>query len=157
MQQYYKRTFAIPVEYKGITFRSKLERDFALYLDGELISHKNERYLRPPIKWEYEAHEFELAPQEKWVDKTEIDTTVKKIKRNKKHTLQRVIYTPDFYLPDLNLYVECKGFQFDDALFALRFRWFKRVYPNVAIWKVTSHADFPKLDEVIGALKIGEK
>lgn len=154
MQQYYKRTFAEPVEYKSITFRSKLERDFAMFLDGNIIRYKGVNYYHEPIKWEYESRKFELIPQEIYVDRTERDTTVKTIQRNKKHTLPKIVYTPDFYLPEYDLLVECKGFQFDDALFALRFRLFKHIYLDKPIWKVTSHTQFDSIDNVLSALKI---
>ena len=154
---YYKRVFAKPQEYKGITFRSTLEKDFAMFLDGIPIRYKGANYYHPKVRWEYETKEFELLPQETWIDKTERDKTVKTILRNKKHTLQRIIYTPDFYLPDYNLLVECKGFQFDDELFSLRFRLFKHKYPNLAIWKVTSHTEFQNLEEVLNNLKISEQ
>lgn len=156
-QGYYKRVFAKKVEYKGIEFRSKMEADFAMFLDGKPIQYKGVWYFTQPKRWEYESKEFELIPQEVWVDKTERDTSVKTLLRNKKHTLQRVIYTPDFYLPDYDLYVEVKGRQFDDELFALRFRLFKHQYPNVAIWKVCHHDEFGKIDDVIKALQISRK
>ena len=140
--KYYKRVFAKPQLYKNILFKSTLERDFAMYLDSR------------NIKWTYEGFEFELIPQEEWVDKTEFDTSVKKIKRNKKHTLQHVIYTPDFVLPEYNLVVETKGYQFDDATFKLRLRLFKHKYPAVAIWVVRHHKDFGDLDKVIEATKL---
>lgn len=142
--KYYKRVFAKPQIYKNILFKSTLERDFAMYLDSR------------NIRWSYEGFEFELIPQETWTDKTEIDKSVKTILRNKKHTLQHVIYTPDFVLPELNLLVETKGFQFDDATFRLRLRLFKHKYPNYAIWVVRHHSDFDKLDEIIKALKTSE-
>lgn len=154
MAEYYKRTFAKPAEYKGITFRSTLEKDFAMFLDGQIIRYKGANYYHKPIKWEYESKEFELIPQETWVDKTERDTSVKKIKRNKKHTLQRVIYTPDFFLPEYNLIIETKGFQFDDGLFRLRLRLFKHYYPDCKIWIVTSHTQFQDLDKVLEAISI---
>ena len=140
--KYYKRVFATPKMYKNILFKSTLERDFAMYLDSR------------NIKCTYEGFEFELIPQEEWTDKTEIDKTVKKIKRNKTHTLRRTVYTPDFVLPELNLIVETKGYQFDDGLFRLRFRLFQHKYPTYAIWVVRHHNDFDKLDAVIEALKI---
>ena len=152
--KYYKRTFAKPQTYKNIEFRSTLERDFAMFLDGKIISYKGTNYYHKPIKWVYEQLEYELIPQETWVDKTERDTSVKTILRNKKHTLQRVIYTPDFYLPDYNLIIEVKGFQFDDALFHLRLRLFKHKYPNAKIWIVRSHTQFQELDNVLKNIQI---
>lgn len=154
MEKYYKRVFANPAEYKGITFRSTLEKDFAMFLDGKLIRYKGVNYYHEPIKWQYESKEFELLPQEIWVDRTERDTSVKKIIRNKKHTLPRIIYTPDFYLPEYDLLIECKGYQFDDELFSLRFRLFKHKYPNLKIWKVTSHTEFDKIDEILENISI---
>ena len=156
-QKYYKRTYAKKAEYKGITFNSTLEKDFAMFLDGKPIRYKGVGYYHKPVNWEYESKEFELIPQEEWVDKTEKDTRVKTIVRNKKHTLQRVIYTPDFYLPDYNLIIETKGFQFDDALFHMRLRLFKHKYPHCAIWIVRHHDEFKKLDEIIENSRINNK
>lgn len=155
MRKTYVRTFAKPAEYKNIMFRSTIEKDFAMFLDGNLLRYKGVNYWHKPIKWEYETKEFELIPQEVWTDKTEIDKSVKTIKQNKKHTLQRVIYTPDFYLPEHKLLVEVKGFQFDDGLFRLRFRLFKHFYPDCAIWLLTSHTDFDKIDEIIKSINLG--
>lgn len=154
---YYKRTFAKKAEYKGIEFDSTMECDYAKFLDGQIIRYKGENIYHNPLKWEYESKEFELIPQQKYVDRTERDTTVKTIIRNKNHTLQRVIYTPDFYLPDYNLLVETKGFQFDDGLFRMRFRLFKHQFPNQPILLVTSHSEFMKLDEVLKNLKINKE
>lgn len=155
-QQYYRRIYAKPQTYKGIEFRSTLERDFAMFLDGHLLTYKGAKYYHKPIKWEYEAHEFELIPQEIWVDKTEKDNSVKTIQRNKKHTLQRTIYTPDFYLPEYNLLIEVKGRQFDDELFHLRLRLFKHKFPNNKIWIVRHHQDFANIDEVLKNITLGE-
>lgn len=156
-QKYYKRVFAKPQTYRGKTFRSTLERDFAMFLDGQIINYKGATYYHRPLKWEYETLEFELIPQEVWVDKTEKDNTVKKIQRNKKHTLQRTIYTPDFYLPEHDLLVEVKGRQFDDELFHLRLRLFKHKFPDKKIWIVRHHQDFANLSEVLKNLKLGEE
>lgn len=152
--KYYRRVFAKPQEYKGIMFRSTLEKDFAMFLDGNIVRYKGANYYHSPVRWEYESKEFELIPQEDWVDKTERDTSVKTIIRNKKHTLQRVVYTPDFIMPDYNLIVEVKGMQFDDGLFHLRLRLFKHMYPNCAIWVVRHHEDFQKLDEILYNISI---
>ena len=155
MQEYYKRVYAKQQNYKGITFRSTMEKDFAMFLDGALVRYKGVNYYHEPLMWEYESRFFELLPQEEWVDKTEKDTKVKKILRNKKHTLQRTIYTPDFYLPQYKLYVEVKGKQFDDELFHLRLRLFKHKYPDIAIWIVRHHSDFSKIDEVLSSVCLG--
>lgn len=154
--QYYKRVFAEKQQYNGITFNSTLERDFALFLDGQIVRYKGTNYYHTPIRWEYETHEFELLPQEEWTDQTEKDTTVKTIARNKKHTLQRVIYTPDFYLPDYDLFIETKGFQFDDPLFHLRLRLFKHCYPTTKIAIIRHHADFDKIDTILENINIGK-
>lgn len=156
MEKYYKRVFAKPQEYKGITFRSTLEKDFAMFLDGYIIRYKGANYYHKPIKWEYESKEFQLLPQKEWWDRTEKDKTLKRLIRNKKHTLQRVIYTPDFFLPEHKLIVEVKGKQFDDDTFRLRLRLFKHCYPTCAIWVVRSHTQFQEIDEVLEAVKIME-
>lgn len=153
-QQYYKRVFAKKQEYKGITFNSTLERDFALFLDGQIVRYKGANYYHKPLRWEYETKIFELIPQEEWLDRTERDTTVKTIVRNKKHTLPQIIYTPDFYLPDYDLIIETKGLQFDDGLFHLRLRLFKHCYPTAKIAIIRHHADFDKIDEIISNSQI---
>ena len=154
MNGYYKRVFAKPQEYKGITFRSTMERDFAMFLDGQVVRYKGVNYYHEPVRWEYESQCFELVPQEEWLDRTERDLSVKTIIRNKKHTLENVEYTPDFYLPDYDLHVEIKGKQFDDGLFRLRFRIFKHENPDKAIWVVRHHYEFLRLDEVLENIKI---
>lgn len=153
-QKYYKRVFAKKVQYKGIEFNSKLEADFAMFLDGRIVNYKGVNYYHKPIKWDYEKIVFELIPQETWVDKTEKDDRVKTILRNKKHTLQRVIYTPDFYLPEHKLIIEVKGKQFFDDLFRLRFRLFRHKFPEAKIWILQHHSDFEKLDEIINNTQI---
>jgi hypothetical protein len=157
MEKYYKRVYAKPQEYKGIMFKSTMERDFAMFLDGGFFTYKGVLYWHKPIKWLYEHRQYELIPQEIWVDKTEKDRTLKKLKRNKKHTLNKVIYTPDFYLPEYDLIVETKGKIFDDGLFHLRLRLFKHKYPNAKIWVVKSHTDFTKLDEVLENIILEEQ
>jgi len=154
IERYYKRVYAKPQIYNGIQFKSTMESDFAKYLSGEFLRYKGVNYYHKPVRWEYETKEFELIPQDQWVDKTERDNTVKTIKRNKKHTLQRVIYTPDFYLPEYDLLIEVKGRAFDDELFRLRYRLFKHFYPDKAIWLLTSHEHFDKLDEILENLKL---
>ena len=156
MAQYYRRVYAKPQVYRGITFRSTLEKDFATFLDGIPVKYKGATYWHKPIKWEYESKEFELIPQEEWFDKTERDTTLKKLVRNKKHSLQRVIYTPDFVLPEHKLLVEVKGRQFEDGLFHLRLRLFKHKYPDYAIWIVRHHDEFQLIDDVLENIKIGQ-
>lgn len=155
-QKYYKRVFANKANYKGIEFNSKMEADFAMFLDGKVVRYKGVNYYHKPIKWEYETKVFELIEQEIWVDKTEKDESVKRIQRNKKHTLQRVIYTPDFYLPEYDLLVETKGKMFDDGLFALRLRLFKHKYPTAKIMVIRHHEEFDLLDKAIANLKLGQ-
>lgn len=156
-QKYYKRVFSKPQTYNGIEFRSTLERDFAMFLDGNIVRYKGVNYYHKPIKWQYEPYSFPLIKQEKWVDRTERDTSVKKIIRNKKHTLNQVVYTPDFYLPEYKLIVETKGVQYDDKLFHLRLRLFKHCYPKCAIWIVRHHDQFADIDKVLENMKIGEQ
>lgn len=41
-------------------------------------------------------------------------------------------YTPDCYLPELNLWIEIKGYFYDDA--KEKWDWFRREYPNSELW-----------------------
>lgn len=152
--KYYKRVFAKKVTYKGIEFDSKMEADFAMFLDGHIVSYKGTKLYHKPVKWERESKSFELIPQEIWLDRTERDTTVKTIQRNKKHTLQRVIYTPDFYLPEYDLYIEIKGLQFYNELFKMRLRLFRSKYPDKALIIIQHHEDFDKIDKAIENIKL---
>lgn len=154
---YYKRVFAKPQVYKEIEFRSTLERDFAMFLDGKLVVYKGKKYLHKPIKWEYESKVFQLLPQREWVDRTERDKTLKRLVRNKKHTLQEVHYTPDFFLPEHKLVIEVKGVMFDNPLFHLRLRLFKHLYPKCAIWVVRHHEEFNNIDEILQNIQIKEE
>lgn len=152
----YKRVFAKPQTYNGVEFRSTLERDFAMFLDGKVVRYKGTNYYHEPIEWKYEPYSFPLINQEEWTDRTERDTKVKKIVRNKKHTLNKVVYTPDFFLVNQKLLVEIKGKQFDDECFRLRLRLFKHCYPKCAIWVVRHHEQFADIDKVLENIKIGE-
>lgn len=149
MEKYYKRIYAREATFKGTTFRSTMEADFAKFLSGVAFWYKGATYYHEAVRWEYEAHEFELIPQEEWRDPTERDTSVKRLVRNKKHTLPRVIYTPDFYLPDFDLFVEVKGFNFYNDLFKLRLRLFRHCYPDKKLWIVRHHEEFGALDKVV--------
>lgn len=148
-QQYYKRTYAKKCEYKGITFDSKMEMDFAMFLDGKLIRYKGENLYHKPIRWIREGKRFELIPQDNWRDRTERDKSVKTILRNKRHTLEHIIYTPDFYLPDYDLNIEIKGYQYDDALYHMRLRIFRHFYPDEALAVIRHHHEFLNIDEII--------
>lgn len=154
---YYRRVYAKSAVYKGIEFRSTMEKDFAMFLDGQMIRYKGANYYHKPVEWKYESVEFELMPQEEWIDKTERDTSVKTIRRNKKHILQRVVYGPDFYLPEYDLHIEVKGLQFDNDLFHLKLRTFKHFFPDKAIWVVRHHDEFQDLDKVIENMQIAQE
>ncbi len=56
------------------------------------------------IKWDYESKTFDLG-----------DTT----------------YTPDFYIPEWDLYIEIKGWWRDDA--KMKYKLFKKLYSNIRI------------------------
>lgn len=157
MERYYKRVFSKKAVFLGVEFRSKMECDFARFLSGVPFEYKGVRYWHEAVDWEYEAYEFELIPQEEWCDRTEREARLKRLVRNKRHTLQRVIYTPDFYLPKHDLYIEVKGKAFDDELFRLRLRLFRHVYPNCKLWVVRHHEEFFGLDGVLENIKIGEE
>lgn len=66
----FKSIKAIPTEYNGRKFRSRLEARWAVFFDTA------------KIKFEYEAEGFKLG---------------------------RINYLPDFYLPDLDCFIEIKG------------------------------------------------
>lgn len=123
---YYKKVFAKVCKYKGKKFRSHLERDFAKYLD------KNH------IEWEYEKYKFELLERKEYIDQLD----------GKKHILRGIFYTPDFYIPELDLIVEIKGTWFDKRLFNLKLQLFKRKYPDRKIVIIKSREEFKKVKEI---------
>jgi len=61
-----------PTRYKGVTFRSNLESQWAEYFDSM------------DIIWKYESHTFRLK------------------------SINDTVYTPDFYLPAVGMFVEVK-------------------------------------------------
>jgi len=126
-ENYYKRVFAKPCKYKGIVFRSHLERDFAKYMT------------RNHIDWEYEKHKFELLPREEYYDNVE----------NKKHILRSIVFIPDFYLPKYNLIVEIKGYPYDSRLFKLKLRLFKSKCPNKSIVILKNRDEFKQLKTIL--------
>lgn len=63
----------------------------------------------------------------KWCDKNNIHW----LYESKTFDLGNTTYTPDFYLPEYNLYIETKGYWRDDAKF--KFELFKIFYPEIQI------------------------
>ena len=76
---------ATPAEYKGRTYRSKLEAKFAWMLDGNRIPFK------------YEEETWEVLPRQTYRGKA----------------IRAVTYTPDFVLLDGKVVVEVKGWRND--------------------------------------------
>ena len=132
---YYKRVFAKVCKYKGTTFRSHLERDFAKYLEKQ------------KLQWEYEKYKFELLERAEYTD--QID--------GKKHILRGIFYTPDFYLPEFDLIIEIKGTWFDKRLFNLKLQLFKRKYPERKFIVIKSRAEFHKIKEAINKIKANKE
>lgn len=56
-------------------------------------------------------------------------------------------YTPDFYLPQLDLWVEIKGYRSPE--FLSKFRWMAELYPNVRI-VIVDGTGLRNIDKVIG-------
>lgn len=127
MIKYYKKVFSKSCKYKNIKFRSMFERDFAKYLT------KNN------IEWEYEKYKFELLEKTEYYDAVE----------EKKHILRGIFYTPDFYIPQLDLIVEIKGNWFDKRLFNLKLQLFKRKYPERKICIIRNRDEFSKIKELV--------
>ncbi|MEN2464926.1 hypothetical protein [Ornithinibacillus sp. JPR2-1] len=86
---------AIETIYKGYRFRSRLEARWAVFFDSL------------GIKWEYEPEGFELLLTEKDSDLFESQEDWQDLR--KKWMGKTLYYLPDFWLPDLNLWVEVKG------------------------------------------------
>lgn len=74
--------------------------------------------------WMRSSYEIKYA---KWLDKRNIDWYYE----SKTFDLGNCTYTPDFYLPDVNEYIEIKGYWRNDAL--NKFNLFKKLYPKVKI------------------------
>lgn len=129
---YYKRIFAKPSEYKGVVFRSHLEKDFAIWLDKNLI------------EWEYEKHRYELLPREEYIDPID----------NKKHIMRSITILPDFYLPEYNLLIEIKGEPYDDRAFRLKTRLFKEKYPDTPIRVIKSREEFDEINMLLAEICI---
>jgi len=69
--------------------------------------------------WMRSSYELNFAI---WLDKQNI----KWLYESKTFDLGKTTYTPDFYLPEFNLYIEVKGWWRDDAKY--KFNLFKQIY-----------------------------
>ena len=90
---------------------------------GKVTHGKGEKY-----KQIYMRSSYEIA-YAKWLDKNSVNwiyepKAFRLIIKGKEAT-----YTPDFYLPDINKYIEIKGYWRDDA--KEKFLEFKKQYPRV--------------------------
>jgi len=74
--------------------------------------------------WMRSGYEVAYA---KWLDKQDI----KWCYESKTFDLGNTTYTPDFYLPETNTYIEIKGWWRDDA--KKKFKLFKKQYPRIKI------------------------
>ncbi len=63
----------------------------------------------------------------KWLDKQKIKWVYESITFD----LGNTTYTPDFYLPERNKYIEVKGYWREDA--KIKFKLFKKLYPKITI------------------------
>lgn len=59
---------------------------------------------------------------------------IKWLYESKTFDLGNTTYTPDFYLPEQNIYIEVKGYWRDDA--KKKFNKFKRLYSNIRIFLI---------------------
>jgi hypothetical protein len=91
--------YSIPTEYRGITFRSKLEASWAEFFDDYDIS------------WVYETVGYDLPL------------------RIGKHSDDTIRYLPDFYLPDLESFFEVKGVMEHIDLLKLSSLWWAFSFP----------------------------
>ena len=77
------------------------------------------KYLdKQKIKWQYEPKYFDL---------------------------EKTTYTPDFYLPETDMYIEIKGYK--SNVFIKKFKLFKKLYPNIKI-KILDENYFNKKGEI---------
>jgi hypothetical protein len=97
--------------YKGIN-----NPNFGKVSHGKWSKYKN--------IWMRSSYEVAYA---KYLDKNKI----KWLYESKTFDLGNYTYTPDFYLPKFNLYIEIKGFWRDDA--KKKFKLFKIIYPREKI------------------------
>jgi predicted nuclease of restriction endonuclease-like RecB superfamily len=63
----------------------------------------------------------------KWCDLSGIEW----VYESKTFELGNTTYTPDFYLPEFDLWIEIKGYWRDDA--RIKFKKFKRLYKTINI------------------------
>lgn len=86
------------------------------------ITHGKGAYYRSI--WMRSSYEIAYA---KWCDKNKIIWQYE----SKTFDLGEMTYTPDFYLPEFNLYIEIKGYWRDDA--KIKFEEFKQKYCGIRI------------------------
>lgn len=96
------------------------------------IGRNNCRYGKAPIfkKIKYSDIWFKSSWEMlfyKWC----LENNIKSLYESKTFDLGRCTYTPDFYLPEFNLYIEVKGHWFKDA--KVKFELFKKIYCGIQI------------------------
>ena len=89
---------------------------------GRLPSHG--KHIKYNNIWMRSSWEIKYA---KYLDKKKLEWQYE----SKTFDLGNTTYTPDFYLPEHNLYIEIKGYWRDDA--KIKFKGFKKQYPNIKI------------------------
>jgi len=87
-----------------------------------VISHSKGSYYKKI--WMRSSYEIAFV---KWLDRKNIKWQYE----SKTFDLENTTYTPDFYLPEFNLYIEVKGYWRDDA--KLKFEEFKQRYCGIRI------------------------
>lgn len=136
-ENYYKRVFAKKCEYNGMEFDSQMEMHFAMFLDGQIVNYKGTKYYHKPVKYEREKYKFAIVPRQVYFNKAE----------NEYEFLEDVIYTPDFYIPSLNKFIEIKGFSGDTPEWRLRKRLMLHTFPNsINYYTIYHHSDFYKFE-----------
>jgi len=93
---------------------------------GKGCQSKNNSYLGGYYNhiWMRSSWEIKFA---KWLDRHNIEY----IYEPKEFDLKDTTYTPDFYLPKSNIYIEIKGYWRDDA--RKKYKLFKKLFPNVIL------------------------
>lgn len=97
---------------------------------GKSCQSKNNNYLGGYYQhiWMRSSWEIKFA---KWLSKHEIEW----IYEPKEFDLNNTTYTPDFYLPKKDIYIEIKGYWRDDA--RKKYKLFKKLYPKIILKIIT--------------------
>ena len=117
-------------KHRSLITRGKNNHNFGKTIRPKFMKYKNKMFRS---SWEVEYA--------KYLDKS----SIKWLYESKTFDLGNTTYTPDFYLPESDTYVEIKGYESD--VFIKKFKYFKNIFTNIKI-KLLKYEDLLKITNI---------